>query len=235
MGKLELLLAIFRDRRRLPGLVGSAVCISINWGFYIWAVGQGRALEASLGYFIYPLFMVLLGAVVLGERLNRRQGAAVVLVCAGVTSLAVGQGGIPWLVLVFPLSFGLYGLLRKMVPVEALVGLTVETLLLFPFAAIFLWSRPGGGALATGDLGTTGLLLAAGPVTTLPLLLFAYGARRLKLSTLGLMQYLNPTMQMAIAVLVFGEAFTTAHAITFACIWAGVALYSLPLDRAFAR
>ncbi len=231
LGRAELLVGVFRDKKRLLGLTASALCITLNWGFFIWGVGHGRALEVSLGYFMYPLCMVLLGALFLGERLNRQQLAAVLLVGAGVAVMTIGQGGVPWLVLVFPLSFGFYGLLRKTVAVDSLVGLTVETMLLFPLALAYLATRPDGGALLAGNGGTTALLVLCGPVTAAPLLLFAYGARRLRLTTLGLMQYFNPTMQMAIAVWVFGEVFTRIHAITFACIWGGLLLYSLPRPR----
>ena len=211
LGKGPDLIAVFRDGKRLLGLAGSAICISINWGVYIWSVGHHHALDASIGYYVLPLVAVVLGAVVLKEHMNRRQMAAVGLVVAGVAVLASGLQGIPWIVITLSLSFGGYGLLRKTVPVESLTGLCVETLLLAPIAQ--------------------GLLLVSGPVTTVPLVLFAYGARRLPLSTLGLMQYINPTIQMSVAVLLFGEAFTMTHAVTFLFIWAGLALYSLPMLR----
>jgi chloramphenicol-sensitive protein RarD len=154
----------------------------------------------------------------------------VALVVAGVGVLASGLQGFPWIVVTLSLSFGGYGMLRKMVPVDALVGLTVETLLLCPFAIGFLISREGGALFSAGGMTST-LLLLSGPLTALPLVMFAYGARRLKLSTLGLMQYINPAIQMLIAVLLFGEAFTMTHAVTFACIWGGLALYSWPAKR----
>jgi len=231
MGKITTLIAVFADRKRLLGLTGSAVAITINWFFYIWAVGHGHALDASIGYFIMPLFSLLLGAIFLQEHLSPRQMAAVGLVVVGVGVLAVGLGHVPWVALALAVSFGSYGLLRKMVAVEAVVGLAVETLLLAPVAVIYLLSRPGGGAFLAGDPTITALLLAAGPVTTVPLVLFAYGARRLRLSTLGLMQYLNPTIQMLVAVLVLGEGFSATHGVTFALIWAGLALYSWPARR----
>lgn len=231
-GKTGQLAEVLTDRRRLAGLAGSATCISLNWVAFIWAVGNGHALDASLGYFLYPLCAVVLGAALLGERLTGRQKAAVALVCVGVGVLAAGLGRVPWLVLAFPSTFGLYALLRKVVAVDALVGLAVETLLLFPLAILFLVSRPDGGALLAGGPSTSLLLVASGPVTAIPLILFAYGARRLRLSTLGLIQYINPTIQMAIAVLAFGEAFNSTHAVTFACIWAGLVLYSVPRRQA---
>ncbi len=231
LGKGPDLLAVFADRRRLAGLAGSAVCITINWGVYIWSVGHGHALDASIGYYVLPLVAVALGALLLKERLGRRQLAAIGLVLLGVLVLATGLSGVPWIVLVLAFSFGGYGLLRKLVPVEALTGLCVETLLLAVPAALYLLTRPSGGALMQGDLFTTLMLLVSGPVTTVPLVLFAYGARRLQLSTLGLMQYLNPTIQMAVAVGLLGEHFTRTHAVTFLCIWGGLMLYSLPQRR----
>lgn len=219
---------VFLDRRRLLGLIASAFFISVNWVCFIWAVGHGHALEASLGYFIYPLSNVLLGALLLHERMSRRQVAALCLVAAGVLVLGASMGRVPWLVLAFPVTFSAYALLRKVVAVDAMVGLAVETLLLAPLALVYLLTRADGGAMGMAGAGTVALLVAAGPVTAGPLLLFAYGARRLRLSTLGLLQYLNPTIQMAIAVLAFGEAFGRTHAITFACIWSGILLYSWP-------
>lgn len=230
LGKVEELFQVFRDRKRLLGLTGSAACITVNWGVYIWSVGHNHALDASIGYYVLPLVNLVLAAIIFHERLNRRQTVSVLLVVAGVGVLASGLQGFPWIVVVLALSFGGYGTLRKMVPVDALVGLTVETLLLAPFAIVYLLTRDGGGALFAGAWTTT-LLIAAGPVTALPLVLFAYGARRLRLSTLGLMQYINPGIQMVIAVFLFGEAFTRIHAITFAFIWGGLLLYSLPTRR----
>ena len=231
LNKAEALVAVFRDRKRLLGLIASAICITINWGVYIWSVGHHHALDASIGYYVLPLVSVVLGALVFKERLTPRQMASVALVVVGVIVLASGLQGFPWIVVVLSLSFGGYGLLRKMVPVDALVGLAVETLLLCPIAIVYLLTREGGGAFFNSDGLTTALLVISGPVTAVPLVLFAYGARRLKLSTLGLMQYINPTMQMSIAVLLFGESFTMTHAVTFAFIWGGLLLYSLPSKR----
>ncbi|MDR3438863.1 EamA family transporter RarD [Telmatospirillum sp.] len=230
-GKGRDLREVFTDRKRLLGLTASALSISANWVCYIWAVGNGHALEASLGYFIYPLCAVVLGAVFFKERVRGRQLAAVFLVCLGVAVLASGMGSVPWLVLSFPLTFGLYAVLRKVVAVDAMIGLAVETLVVTPLALAYLTTRPDGGALLTAQPLVQTLLVAAGPVTAIPLIFFAYGARRLKLSTLGLLQYLSPTLQMAVAVFAFGETFTIIHAITFVLIWAGLLLYSLPSRR----
>jgi chloramphenicol-sensitive protein RarD len=221
----------FTRRRQFWGLVASAGFITINWGFFAWAVPHGHALDAGFGYLINPLVVVLLAFVVLRERMSRRRMAAVALALAGVAALAVYRGGVPWVVLVLPVSFAFYGLVRKLVPVPALVGLAVEVALLAPVAGIYLATRPGGGALFGQGLGMTGMMLLAAPVTAAPLALFAYGARRLPLSTMGFLQYVAPSIQVVLATVFFGEAFTTGHAIAFGLIWAGIVLYSWPQRR----
>lgn len=230
VGRLGDIVVVVRDRRVLWGLAGSAVAVAVNWGVFIWAVAHGRALEASLGYYIFPLVTVLLARLFLGERLTRRQGVAVALVAVGVSWLVASGQGLPWVALVLALSFGGYGLLRKTIAVPALVGLFVETAFLAPVALLYLvWV--GGGVAPASDGATLALIAVAGPVTAIPLALFAYGARRLRLSTLGLMMYLNPTVQMVVAVAVFGEDFTHAHVVAFAAIWCGLVLYSWPKAR----
>lgn len=223
-GQLRPLLA---DRSRLVRLGGSALAIAVNWGVFVWAVAHGRALEASLGYYIYPLVSVLLGRLLLGESLSRRQWAAVALVGVGVGWQVSHGAGVPWVALILAVSFGIYGLLRKTIAVPALAGLLVETGWLVPLAVLYLVVMGGGDALSQGG-GTLALLALAGPVTAVPLALFAFGARRLRLSTIGLMMYMNPTVQMVVAVFALGETFTAAHAVTFAAIWVGVALYAWP-------
>lgn len=230
LGRLGDILAILRNRRLVAGLAASASAVAVNWGVFIWAVSNGRALEASLGYFIFPLVSVVLARVFLGERLSRRQQAAVALVAAGVAWQVFQGYGVPWVALVLAVTFGAYGLLRKTIPVQALGGLFVETAVLSPFAAVYL-ALQGGGVAVSGDGGTVALLALAGPITAIPLALFAFGARRLRLSTMGLMMYLNPTVQMLVAVFLFGEAFTMAHAVTFAAIWCGLIVYSWPSAR----
>ncbi len=219
--------ALLADRSRLWRLGASALAIAVNWGVFVWSVAHGRALEASLGYYIYPLVSVVLGRVLLGETMTRRQGLAVLLVAAGVSWQASHGDGVPWLALVLAVSFGAYGLLRKTIAVPALAGLLVETVWLAPLALAYLLLMGGGAAPGLGG-DILALLALAGPVTAVPLALFAFGARRLKLSTIGLMMYMNPTMQMLVAVFALGETFTPAHAVTFAAIWAGVALYAWP-------
>ncbi len=208
-------------------LVATAVLISLNWLVYIWAVGAGHVLEASLGYYVNPLISVLLGVVFLEEPLSRWQQAAVGLAAVGVVALMIWLGRPPWVALTLALSFGLYGLLRKRVQVDALTGLLTEVVVLLPFAAGWLGWKGAGGALAFGaSPGVTTLLAAAGVVTAVPLLLFGAGVRRLRLATVGLLQYVNPTAQFLIAVFLFGEPFSAAHAVAFLFVWVALCVYT---------
>jgi chloramphenicol-sensitive protein RarD len=216
---------------RTPGTPGaltlSAIFISLNWVVYIWAVGAGRVVEASLGYFVNPLVSVLMGVVFLKEPLSGRQRAAVWLAAAGVALLMVHLGQPPWVAIALALSFALYGLIRKRATVDPMTGLLAEVVVLLPAALAWLAWLGATGRLAFGRAApVTPLLLASGVVTAVPLLLFAVGVRRLRLSTIGLLQYLNPTMQLAIAVFLFGEAFSRFHAAAFGLIWAGIGLYT---------
>jgi len=231
-GRFGKLVAVLRTPRTLGLLAISAALISVNWLIYIWAVQNGHVLASSLGYFLNPLVNVLLGVVILGERLKRMQMAAVALAAAGVAVLAVGAGAALWISLSLAFSFGLYGLVRKIAPVESVEGLTVETALLTPFALAYMAWLASNGALAFGDApGVTALLVLVGAVTAVPLLLFAGAARLLPYSTLGLLQYLSPTLQFLLAITVFGEAMTTAHIVCFTLIWSGLALYVLSSVR----
>ncbi len=218
------------NRRRL---VGSAVLIGCNWLIFIWAVANERVLQASLGYFVTPLVSVLLGRLVLGEHLYRRQWAAVALAGAGVTWLLIGLGVFPWVALGLAASFGGYGLVRKIADVRAIPGLFVEMTMLAPAAlAWLLWlGFRGQGHLGTQGLGFDLLLMAAGIVTATPMILFGQATRRLRLAAVGLLQYIVPTMQMLLALLAFGEPFTVHHAVTFGCIWTALALYSSSRQR----
>ena len=213
--------------RRLPVLAVSTALIATNWLVYIWAVQSGRVLEASLGYFVNPLVNVLLGVAFLGETLSRRQRVAVAIAAAGVAVLVVRAGAIPWVGLALATSFGLYGLVRKRAAIEPLGGLLAETALLGPAALLFLAWRAANGAGAFGTApGVTLLLLAAGPITAVPLVAFGLAVHRLRLSTMGLIQYLAPTGQFLLAVLLYREPFGSAHAAAFALIWASLAIYS---------
>ena len=225
--------AALANRRVLLLLCASATLIAINWTVYIWAVLHGHVVEASLGYFINPLVNVALGVVALRERLRPWQGVAVAIAAAGVLALALSGGSALWISLLLAFSFGFYGLIRKTVAVDALAGLTIETALLAPVAlAVLAFAAQDGSAAFGPDAHLNLLLMLAGVVTALPLLMFAAAARRMRYATLGLFQYLAPTLQFLEAVLLFGEPLRTVHFLTFACIWTGCALYAADLMRA---
>ena len=220
---------VLAEPRRLGLFALSAALLSGNWLVYVYAVHSGQVVEASLGYFINPIVNVLLGVLVLHERLERVQWAAVALATAGVLWLTLLHGRLPWIALVLAVSFGLYGLMRKTASLGALEGLALETMLLAPLVlpALLWWTLGGSGAMARGDLALDAWLVIGGPLTALPLLLFAAGARRLPLATIGLLQYLSPTIQLALGVWVFHEPFDRARLAGFALIWAALLLYSL--------
>jgi chloramphenicol-sensitive protein RarD len=219
--------AAFADPKLIKLLIASALLIAFNWLVYIWAIGANHILETSLGYFLNPLVNVLMGVLLLKERLTRAQGLAVGLAAIGVSVLAIGAASGLWISIALALSFATYGLLRKIAPVESLEGLAIETVLLAPFAAIYLFWLGSQGTLKFGTEADLSLLLALGGIiTALPLLLFAAAARRLRYSTLGVLQYIAPTIQFLLAILVYGERLTTAHLICFACIWGGLAIYA---------
>jgi chloramphenicol-sensitive protein RarD len=207
----------------------SALLLSGNWLLYIWAVNNGHVIEASLGYFINPLVNVMLGYLVLKERLRGGQWAAIALAALGVLWLTWQAGHMPWIALVLAASFGGYGLMRKTAQLGALEGLSFETMILFPFALAYLvWlTLHGQNSFVTTSSDTTRwLLVASGPITAIPLLLFASGARKIPLSVLGLLQYIGPTIQLSLGVFVFHEAFTRERLIGFALIWMALALYA---------
>jgi len=215
--------------RVIGSFVVSSLLLSGNWLLYIWAVNNGHVIEASLGYFINPLFNVMLGYVVLKERLRTGQWLAIAVAACGVAWLAWDAGRLPWIALLLAASFGSYGLMRKTAALGALEGLSFETMLLFPFALGYLvWlTLQGENSFAnTASDSTRMLLVAAGPITAIPLLLFAAGARRIPLSVLGLLQYIGPTIQFALGVFLFHEAFTQGRLIGFLMIWGALALYA---------
>ncbi|EPJ85670.1 MULTISPECIES: EamA family transporter RarD [Pseudomonas] len=215
--------------RRLAVLALSGSLIAGNWLVYVWAVNNGRMVEASLGYYINPLVNVLLGMMVLGERLRRLQWLAVALAATGVAQQVWHFGSLPWVSLALALSFACYGLIRKKAPVAALPGLVVETWLLVPLAAGWLLLNPMAHT-AQAEFWTTSQALwlaAAGPITLVPLVCFNAAARHLPYTTLGFLQYIAPTLVLALAVLVYGEQLTSATLITFAFIWSGLAIYSV--------
>ncbi|MGE8245847.1 MAG: EamA family transporter RarD [Stenotrophomonas maltophilia] len=220
--------AIAAQPRALPTLALSSVAIAFNWGLYIWAINAGHVIETSLGYFINPLVSVVLGVVVLKERLRRLQWLAVGCAALGVAWLTVDAGTPPWIALGLACSFGLYGLLRKMISVDPVAGLGMESLYLFlPAIGFALWSENGhGGAFFSGwGWRNDALLIFGGAVTALPLIGFAYGVKRIPLSLVGILQYIAPSIGLLLGVFFFREPFDTAKAVGFAAIWTGLLLF----------
>lgn len=219
---------VLHDRRLLLSFAASAALLCGNWFLYIWAVSANRVVDASLGYFINPLFSVLLGVVFLHERLRPVQWLSIAVAAAGVAWLTVAAGQLPWIALGLAASFGGYGLLRKTGALGALEGLSLETLLLFPIAAAVLayLFATGQDGFTDAAPGTQLLLLMAGPVTAVPLLFFAAGARRIPLSLLGLLQYTGPTLQLLLGVWLWNEPFPAQKQVGYALIWISLALYA---------
>ena len=219
---------VFKNHRTLLILLVTALIVGGNWLLYIWAVNNDYLLQASLGYYINPMVNVVLGMVFLKERLRRPQMLSVLLAFAGVLYLTISYGEFPWIALMLALSFGLYGLIRKVAPVGALVGLTVETLLLSIPALIYLFylDSRGAGTIFRVSLKLSLLLMGCALVTAIPLLFFTIGARRLYLSTLGLLQYIAPSCMFILAVFLYREPFSSAQVVTFIFIWTALAIYS---------
>ena len=220
---------VLRQPRVLGAFALSALLLAANWLTYVWAVNNGHVVDASLGYFILPLVNVALGYVFLHERPRPGQWLAVTVAAAGVLWLTLLTGRLPWIALVLALSFGFYGLLRKVAVLGALEGLTLETVLLAPvtMAVLGVWAWQGQGALVQGDASTLGWLVLAGPVTAIPLLWFAAGARRIPLATMGILQYIAPSLQLALGVWLFHEAFDVSRLAGFVLIWAALLVYTL--------
>jgi len=223
--------------RVLMTLVVSSLLIGANWLIWIYSVVTGHVLEGSLGYYLNPLVNVLFGVFLLKEKLTRFQVAAVVLAAAGVAVLAAGAGGAIWISLSLAFSFATYGYLRKVAPVDSIEGLTIETALLTPFALawIVVLQSGGDGTFLASGIRTDLLLTVAGAITAVPLLLFTGAARRLPYSTLGFLQYIAPSLQFLLAVLVFGERFTLAHAICFGAIWTALVIFAFEGVRMGAK
>lgn len=207
----------------------SATLLTINWLVYVWGVNTGHVVECSLGYFLVPLVNVIVGRFVLHEHLRTAQWVAIACGAAGVALMIAQLGRPPWIALTLAGSWGAYSLMRKRSPLGSLAGLTLETMLLFPLAGAFLlWRHLGGaGALGRVDAVTHVLVISAGPITAVPLLLFAYGARRVRLSTLGLLQYIAPSVQLVLGVWLYHEPFSRGRALSFALIWVGLVLYTI--------
>ncbi len=218
-----------RQPKVLGAFTASALLLSANWLTYIWSVTHDHVVDASLGYFITPLVNVLLGYTVLKERLRPAQWTAVGLAAAGVLWLAIQGGQFPWIALVLACTFGGYGLMRKMAPLGALEGLAMETILLAPPAVLFLaWALSRGTTQFPAESSLVNLMLVGiGPVTAIPLLLFAAGARRIRMSTLGLLQYIGPTIQFGLGVWLYNEPFSGSRIVGFLLIWTALAVYSI--------
>jgi len=219
--------AALRKPRRLGYVLGCAVFIALNWGIYIYAVETRHVLQASLGYFLTPLVNVAMGLLILGERISRLQAAAVGLAAVAILYQLLLLGELPWITLVLAFSFGTYGLMRKKVELDGLSGLFVETLLLLPLGLLTLAWLSSQGLSHFSDSTYSALLLASsGAVTAIPLLAVAGAARRLKLSTVGFLMYINPTIQFLIALYIFHEPLSTAKLVSFVMIWVALSIYS---------
>ena len=227
-GKWSAFVGVFRQPRLLFTLLISSIAIAANWTIYIWAVTNHRVLEGSLGYYINPLIVFLFAAMFFGERFRPLQIVAVGIAALGVVNQTLVVGQFPWVSLSLAISFAIYGAIRKTTQVDSRIGFGLEALWLAPAALLYLmvFLPAGMKVFGSGEPGFVALLMLAGPLTALPLILFALGARRLKLSTMGILQYIAPTVQFAIAI-AMGEPFTAGHALTFGLIWAGVLLFTL--------
>jgi chloramphenicol-sensitive protein RarD len=236
-GRRKELIRVLTNPGTMMILLTTALLVGGNWLLYIWAVNNEHVLQASLGYYINPLVSISLGIIFLRERMSRLQGLAVVLACGGVVYLTLHYGQFPTVSLLLAFSFGFYGLIRKVAPVSALTGLTVESLILTLPALVYLahLSRSGKGAFGQQGITTDLLLVGACLVTALPLLLFTMAARRLNLSTMGFLQYIAPTCMFFLGVFLYHEPFTLQHAVTFLLIWTALAIYSADSLAAYRR
>lgn len=225
--------SIFKDAKKLAGITLASIIISLNWVTYIWAVNNAHVVEASMGYYINPLISILLGILVLKEKLTYWQFIAFILAGIGVLYMTFQFGSVPWVAILLAFSFALYGLLKKVVQLGAMFGLTIETLMITPAAILYLtYVHTGGGYGAFTFSSLDGLILAgSGVITAVPLLMFASGAKRIPLSMVGFLQYFAPTIMLLLGVILFDEPFTSVHLVTFSLIWLGLIIYSLANTR----
>jgi len=230
-------LAVFRTPRQFAMLALAALLVSSNWLIFLWAVAQQQVVASSLGYFLTPLVNVLLGLVVLKEKLNRLEWLAVGLAVAAIGNELVALGSLPWVSLALAATFGCYGLVRKQVPVDAISGLWLETLSILPLCLLYaLWQAQQGQAVFSGhEASTATLLVGAGILTALPLMAFAAATQRLDLATVGMLMYINPTLQFVTAVWIFGEPLQTARLISFALIWLGLFVFSWSMWQKYRK
>lgn len=231
MGKLQMFIeetkSVFSTWRTGLTMLAAAVTISFNWGIFIWAVEDGRIVETSMGYYINPLVSVLFGMVFLGERLDKLQIIAVICACLGIGAMIIKNGSLPWVSVSLAATFAFYGLLKKIIKVNALTSIMLETLLISPLAIGYLLhlSSNGGNSYESCGAGTLALLMGAGAVTATPLILFTNCAKLLPLKMVGFMQYIAPTISLLIGIFMYNEAFTFTHVIAFGCIWTGLAFF----------
>ncbi len=228
-GRLSHIVDIVRQPQLLATLALTSILISTNWTIFIYCVATNHLVEASLGYYLTPLLSIGLGVFLFGERMSRLRLAGVTLAAIAVAVKAIAFGHFPWIGLSLAFSFGFYGFFRKKAPVDALDGLLVETLLLFPItlALVVYWASSGQGAFPSPHISKDALLIAGGPITAIPLAMFAAGARRMRLSTLGFLQYLSPSITLLLAIFGFHEAFNRGDAVSFALIWVALAIVAL--------
>ncbi|MGE5454894.1 MAG: EamA family transporter RarD, partial [Methylocystaceae bacterium] len=228
---------IITHPRKIVGIILSAIFLNMNWGIYIWAVNQNHVIDASLGYYINPLVSVLLGMLVLKERLNKWQYVAFLMALLGVLNLTLHQGSVPWIALALAITFGLYGLLKKMVGAGALTGLTLETLIMVlpALAYVATIQHAGVGAFSFASPETAALLAGAGVVTGVPLLLFSSGALRLSLSVVGFLQYISPTLSLLLGIYLYHEPFTRTHLLSFLLIWAALIVFTWAQSRGLRK
>jgi len=231
------LFEIIVQPKKLLGIMMAAALVSVNWFTYIWAVNNNHVIESSLGYYINPLISVLLGIIVLKEKLSLWQIVSFFLATIGVLNMTLRFGSVPWVALILAISFGLYGLIKKVVNAGAITGLTLETLFISPFALIFLRyvHNNGNGAFGLDSPITSSLLIGAGVITAVPLLLFAGGAKRLPLSVIGFLQYIAPTLMLILGVFIYHEPFTGVHLSSFVFIWTALIIFSLAKTKSFIR
>ncbi len=236
MGRTSDIIRAFTTPKLLFTLMGSGALITVNWVLFIWAISVGLTLEASLAYYINPLLNVVIGMVLLNERLSRFQLIAVGLAAVGVVLQTISTGSIPWVALILPTTFALYGYVRKTVDVGPVQGFVVETTLMLPFSiGIAIWFASTGQAHFAATTYDTLMLMACGPVTAIPLMLFASAARRLRYSTIGILQYIAPTGMFLIAIFMFGETVNALKLLGFGFIWFALVIYTLDALRADRR
>ncbi len=228
-GRMSRFISVLRTVRVMGALMISSILITTNWTIYVYCVDSQRLLEASMGYYMTPLVSIGLGIALLGERISRVRAAAIALASVAVAVQALSLGHFPWIAPALALTFGFYGYVRKLTPVDSLDGLTIETCLLLPITVplIAMWGVQGSGAFPSPVLSRDAFLIGTGPLTAVPLVLFAAGARRIRLTTLGFLQYFSPTITLLVATLILGEPFTRTNMVTFGLVWAALLLVGL--------